>query len=615
MSRLLYRIFIFFCLIFFLSTQTVSADLCQAGDPGFNPAGDLTIDLIYPDYADASEIIVVFTNHSDECDYDVGVASYSKFDEVIDNQELYYADTGRVSAGESLFLSVFYPYICAAQIDIFYGELLPHLNGQRYGERLLWYDHVNGTNCFTVPVDPVTVNAIDDTDDGVCDDTHCSLREAVQVFDRGILVVFDESLNGTTITLNSPITVNRGLELRGLGMDALTITGTLMTGSAFSVTPPDGLLKVSDLTFVNFSFPNGGSVIDNVSYFNVEISNCRFANNSTTSDGGALIASYGAGFVIVNTRFEGNHADGSGGAIMFTTGNMTITDTLFQSNSASQGGAIFTDWGMFTVNNSTFINNQTTLPTSFDLHNTSTHIVDATNNYWGAVDGPSGFGPGSGDSVSDYVNFAPYSMMVTESTGETPIHNVAPVGCTTHDTHITVDHITSVCQSTSAHHTVSLRPLDAAGIGVQAVIAQGVLQAIDVSGWIEEAVPICMTGEGGVLFLDAAESPRTPIWLPATISDDMTCVTISTPGTVVLVEAHPESPDQITPETTLTNCRVTTQYLLNFRDAPDGQIIGQIPYDYTMTAIQRTADWFNVIFGDDNGWISAGHVSTHGDCD
>lgn len=34
--------------------------------------------------------------------------------------------------------------------------------------------------------------------------------------------------------------------------------------------------------------------------------------------------------------------------------------------------------------------------------------VDATNNYWGAADGPSGSGPGSGDSVNDLVTYDPF---------------------------------------------------------------------------------------------------------------------------------------------------------------------------------------------------------------
>ncbi len=36
--------------------------------------------------------------------------------------------------------------------------------------------------------------------------------------------------------------------------------------------------------------------------------------------------------------------------------------------------------------------------------------VDATNNWWGDVSGPSGSGPGSGDAVSDYVDYEPWSF-------------------------------------------------------------------------------------------------------------------------------------------------------------------------------------------------------------
>jgi hypothetical protein len=38
----------------------------------------------------------------------------------------------------------------------------------------------------------------------------------------------------------------------------------------------------------------------------------------------------------------------------------------------------------------------------------SAPLLDATNNWWGAGDGPSGAGLGSGDSVSTNVNFTPF---------------------------------------------------------------------------------------------------------------------------------------------------------------------------------------------------------------
>ncbi|UCE36096.1 MAG: hypothetical protein JSW00_11120 [Thermoplasmata archaeon] len=35
--------------------------------------------------------------------------------------------------------------------------------------------------------------------------------------------------------------------------------------------------------------------------------------------------------------------------------------------------------------------------------------IDAQNNWWNDAGGPSGFGPGNGDRVSNYVDYDPYS--------------------------------------------------------------------------------------------------------------------------------------------------------------------------------------------------------------
>lgn len=70
--------------------------------------------------------------------------------------------------------------------------------------------------------------------------------------------------------------------------------------------------------------------------------------------------------------------------------------------------------------------------------------------------------------------------------------------------------------------------------------------------------------------------------------------------------------------TALTDCRVTPLDILNFRATadPTSEVLTMIPYDFTVEAINRTGDRFNVIFGDDNGWISASpeFVTTEGSC-
>lgn len=81
------------------------------------------------------------------CYFEVGMAAYRKFDEVIDNQELFDGHSQRIliNPGETITLSVTLPD-CAVQVDLFYGPLLPHLNGQRYDARLITVLHLGDTN-------------------------------------------------------------------------------------------------------------------------------------------------------------------------------------------------------------------------------------------------------------------------------------------------------------------------------------------------------------------------------------------------------------------------------------------------------------------------------------
>jgi hypothetical protein len=44
-------------------------------------------------------------------------------------------------------------------------------------------------------------------------------------------------------------------------------------------------------------------------------------------------------------------------------------------------------------------------------------VVNATNNWWGAGDGPSGVGPGSGDAVTTNVNFSFFLIAPNPASG------------------------------------------------------------------------------------------------------------------------------------------------------------------------------------------------------
>lgn len=96
----------------------------------------------------------VVVNISQSCSYDVGLAIYQKFDEEINNQVLFSSQTANIGPNTTLYLGPLALPDCAAQIDLFYGPLIPSFaNGERYGSRLLDWEHVGGTN-YCVPPPP-----------------------------------------------------------------------------------------------------------------------------------------------------------------------------------------------------------------------------------------------------------------------------------------------------------------------------------------------------------------------------------------------------------------------------------------------------------------------------
>ena len=164
--------------------------------------------------------------------------------------------------------------------------------------------------------------------------------------------------------------------------------------------------------------------------------------------------------------------------------------------------------------------------------------------------------------------------------------------------------------------------LDGRGIGNQAVIDRGLRDAVDVWGFVEQGVEICFPpdrGHGGLLFLDASTAPRAVLALASELRDGYTCGLITRPGAVVLV-THAPQPSQLPaptaiPTTLLSGCMARTTNVLNFRDGPAGNLIEpMIPYYVTLTALERTADWFKVDYHGLRGWISAAYVETFGNC-
>ncbi|MYD08466.1 MAG: SH3 domain-containing protein [Chloroflexi bacterium] len=175
---------------------------------------------------------------------------------------------------------------------------------------------------------------------------------------------------------------------------------------------------------------------------------------------------------------------------------------------------------------------------------------------------------------------------------------------------------------------VQFRRVGAMAIGDPAVRENGFMDAIDVYGWVEQGVSVCFPNTGSLLFLDAAFSPRAQVPMSGYTQAGMTCADIDRPGTVVLQSGAAPSARRSRSEASaraLSNCMVTSEAILNFRESPGGPrlhftdpwgdaIAGWLPRGVTLTALERTADWFLVDYHGERGWVSAEWVTPHGVC-
>ena len=82
---------------------------------------------------------------------------------------------------------------------------------------------------------------------------------------------------------------------------------------------------------------------------------------------------------------------------------------------------------------------------------------------------------------------------------------------------------------------VQCQRLDGGGIGVQAIVDGGFIDAVDVWGYVEQGVEVCFPQAGNLLFLDARTMPRAIAPLASTVVNGMTCGAIETPGSIVLM--------------------------------------------------------------------------------
>ncbi|MDE2951435.1 MAG: fibronectin type III domain-containing protein, partial [Chloroflexota bacterium] len=165
--------------------------------------------------------------------------------------------------------------------------------------------------------------------------------------------------------------------------------------------------------------------------------------------------------------------------------------------------------------------------------------------------------------------------------------------------------------------------IDHVGVGRADLTEQGILDAVDVYGYVTPGVEVCFDQPGRIVFLDAAYAPRRLANLPAYSRDGMTCAAIDRGGAVVLLQSdnppalQPSQPEQSQPQSqALGDCEVQPWANLKFRQSPpDGLVLGVTGARDWLPASEQRQGYFKVRLWGREGWISGDYVYLRGDCE
>jgi predicted outer membrane repeat protein len=218
-----------------------------------------------------------------------------------------------------------------------------------------------------------------------------SLRAAIAQAQSGDTIRFASALAGQTLTLTSgqlELSAGQSLTINGADAPGLTISGNQSSRIFFvnstSVTPTR--LSVKHLTLIDAYTAERGGAISTTHQARLEIDGVTFRNNVADNGGGAIFSAFEGTLSVNNSTFAGNKAiagndeRGAGAIAFWGPRDITVTNSTFKNNKGINGAAINSLNGNLTIENSTFLNNDTTTAT-YDTGNSNPSL----RGYGGAI--------------------------------------------------------------------------------------------------------------------------------------------------------------------------------------------------------------------------------------
>jgi hypothetical protein len=166
-----------------------------------------------------------------------------------------------------------------------------------------------------------------------------------------------------SLTENHPLTI-RGKS--GLSREQVVLDGENLRQALFLNAARDETFTNAHLTVIGITFRHGNTTVEGGGLFvwtynDILVKDCAFLNNTTTSNGGGLMAETSQG----NIRVERNHFEGGrgygGGAFVVTREMATlIGNTFIENRSPERGGGVYSQSRNHTIEKNVFIGNQAT---------------------------------------------------------------------------------------------------------------------------------------------------------------------------------------------------------------------------------------------------------------
>ena len=168
------------------------------------------------------------------------------------------------------------------------------------------------------------------------------------------------------INQSGQVVIGKTLTIEGQADAVITSTNTT-GGRMFAL---EAAANDKSITFKNITLQNAISSFQGAVFnltgtnANLIIDNCTFLNNTTTGNGGVILAGGTGNLIISNSLFNSNSAARGGVVSVTTTGRkLTVSQSTFVNNtSSSDGGVMYLGGGNTesSITNSTFFNNSFT---------------------------------------------------------------------------------------------------------------------------------------------------------------------------------------------------------------------------------------------------------------